>query len=57
MCKTAFFNFIAKMTYQISEGHDLMLLLDSYPEILKLFRKLLEVYPVPKLPEVKVNCA
>jgi len=55
MYKTAFFNFIAFMIYQIIKGHNLKLLFSSHPDILDLFLTILEVYPVPKLPEVKVN--
>ena len=57
MYKTAFFNFIAYMVYQISKSHGLELLFGTYCDdaTLDLFLKLLEIYPVPKLSEIKVN--
>ena len=56
MYKSAFFNFIAYMIYQISKGHNLKLLFSGHLDTLDLFLSLLDVYPVPKLPEVKVKC-
>ena len=57
MCKTAFFNFIAYMIYQISKSHNLQLLFCSHCDdaTLDLFLQLLKVHPVPALPEVKVK--
>ena len=50
---SAFFNFIAYMLYQISKSCDINVSLDD-PAVLDLFLRLLEVYAIPKLPEVKV---
>ena len=55
--KTSFFNFIACMIYEISKSHSLELLFSSHCDdaTLDLFLKLLDVYPVPKLSEIKVR--
>ena len=54
--RSSFFNFIAYMIYQISRSHNLdMLLDDSCDKVtLDLFLELLDVYPIPKLSEIKV---
>ena len=45
------------MIYEISKSHGLELLFSSHCDdaTLDLFLKLLDVYPVPKLSEIKVN--
>ena len=56
MYKAAFFNFIAYMIYQISKTQGFELLFGTYCDraTLDLFLKLLDVYPIPKLSEIKV---
>ena len=53
MYKSAFYNFIAYMLYHISKSHNLDVLLKDLA-LLDLFLKLLEVYTIPKLAEIKV---
>jgi len=57
VCKTAFFNFIAYMIYQISKSQNLQLLFSDHCDdaTLDLFLKLLNAHPVPELPEIKVK--
>ena len=54
--RSSFFNFIAYMICQMSKSHNLdMLFSDSCDNAaLDLFLKLLDVYPIPKLSEIKV---
>ena len=56
MCRSAFFNFIAYMIYQISKGVNLDILFSDNCDntTLDLFLKLLKAYPIPKLVEIKV---
>ena len=46
------------MIYEISKSRGLELLFSSHCDdaTLDLFLKLLDVYPVPKLSEIKVSC-
>ena len=53
MYRSAFFNFIAFMLYQISKNQSLDVLLDDHA-VLNLFLRLLEAYNIPKLIEIKV---
>ena len=57
MYRSAFFNFIAYMLYQISKSRSLNILFsdDCDNATLNLFLKLLDAFPIPKLAEVKVN--
>ena len=57
MYKAAFFNFVAYMIYQMSKSHGLELLFGTHCDdaTLDLFLKLLDVYPIPKLSEIKVS--
>ena len=57
ICKIAFFNFIAYMIYRISKSHCLELLLSSHCDdaTLDLFLRLLDIYPLPRLTEIKVR--
>ena len=57
MYRSTFFNFIAYMLYQISKSHSLNILFSSSCDnaTISLFLKLLDVFPIPKLAEVKVN--
>ena len=54
--RSSFFNFIAYMIYQMSKGHNLDMIFSDYCDdaALDLFLKLLDVYPIPKLSEIKV---
>ena len=53
MYRSAFFNFVAYMLYQISINHCSDVLLNDQA-VLDLFLRLLEAYAIPKLIEIKV---
>ena len=59
MYRSTFFNFIAYMIYQISKSQGLDILFSDNCDnaTLDLFLKLLNVYPIPPLAEVKVIVA
>ena len=55
MYRSAFFNFIAYMICQISKSCNFDMFSDNCDNAtLDLFLKLLKVYPIPKLVEIKV---
>ena len=58
MYRSTFFNFIAYMIFQISKSHNLDILFKNKCDkaTLKLFLKLLDAFPIPKLAEIKVRC-